>query len=70
MKVLLQDAETFRFLRADDVWTPNADEARDFHQVVRAVDYALGHGMGDVRVVIKFRDSRYDLRLPPVPLVA
>lgn len=70
MQMLLQDAETFRFLRADDVWTPNADDAWDFHQVVRAVDYALGHRLGDVRVVIKFADERYDLRLPPVLLVA
>jgi len=70
MKVLLQEAETLRFLRADDIWTPHANEAWDFHQVVRAVDYALDHGMGDVRVVIKFPDARYDLRLPPVTLVA
>jgi len=70
MRVLLQDAETSSFLRANRVWTPLADEALDFVQVVRAVDYALEHGLGDVRVVLKFRDARQDLKLPPVPSVA
>lgn len=70
MKVLLQNVETLRFVGGDRDWTANADEALDFGEVVRAVDYAFSHELGDVRAVIKCQDSRYDLQLPPVASVA
>jgi hypothetical protein len=62
MKVLLQDAETLSFLRTDDVWTTHADEAWDFHQVVRAVDYALGHALSrnfQVRKLVSYHLSHF-----------
>jgi len=64
VRVLLQDVETLEFLCEDGDWTGSADEALDLVEVVRAVDYAFGHGLGAVRAVIKSEDSRYDLELP------
>ena len=66
VKVLLQDIETLRFVRSDLGWTANAAEAFDFGAVIHAVDYAVSHQLGAVRPVIKFQDSRYDLRLAAV----
>ena len=48
----------------------NAGEALNFGEVVRAVDYAFSHGLWEVRVVIKFQNSRLDLPLPPMHSVA
>jgi hypothetical protein len=70
VKVLLQNVETLRFVGGDRDWTANADEALDFGEVVRAVDYAFGHGLGDMRAVIKRQDSQFDLSLPAVHSVA
>ena len=70
MKVLLQNVETLYFVGGDRDWTANANEAVDFGEVVRAVDYAFGHGLGEVRAVIKCQDSRYDLSLPAVYCLA
>jgi len=75
VKVLLQDIETLEFLRWDGDWTGNSDEALDLFEVVHAVDYAFdveaaGHGLGAVRVLIKFGDSRHDLQLPALHSVA
>ena len=66
MKVLLQDALTLGFVGGACSWTARADEAFDFGEVVRAVDYAFTLGLRGVRAVIKFQDSRFDLQLPPV----
>ena len=70
VKVLLQDMESLNFVCRKRDWTANADDALDFGEVVRAVDYAVSHRLGEVRAVIKFLDSRYDLRLPPVRSVS
>jgi hypothetical protein len=70
VKVLLQSVDTLSFVGSHLDWTANADEALDFVQVVRAVDYAFTHGLDDVRAVIKFHDPRFDFQLPPVPSLA
>ncbi len=70
VRVLLQNAVTLSFVGIEWGWTANADEALNFGEVVRAIDYAISHGLGEVRVVIKSEDSRFDLRLPPVHSVA
>ena len=70
MKVLLQNAVTLNFVSKEWGWTANTDEALDFGEVVLAVDYAFSHGLWEVRVVIKFQDSRFDLPLPPMHSVA
>lgn len=51
-------------------WTDNPDEALDLIEVVWAVNYALRHGIDEVRVVIQFKDSRYDIFLPVLHAVA
>ena len=72
MKVLLQDLQTLNFVERDgwttNGWTSCAMQAFDFGQVVDALDYAIEHGLANVRAVIKCSDSRYDIELPPVRL--
>ena len=70
MKVLLQDLGTLSFLADEGDWTASTAEAFDFGQVVPALDYALEHGLRDVRAVIKCSDSRYDVELPAVHITA
>lgn len=65
-RILLQDAMTLNFFRGAWAWTSCFDEALDFVEVPRALDYALSHGLRRVRVVLKFSNRRYDLELPPV----
>ena len=66
MRVLLQNVVTLDFLCWDSGWTTKREEALDFGEVIRAVDYAFSHRLDDVRVVIKFEDSRLDFSLPPL----
>jgi len=66
LKVLLQDLGTLRFLADEGDWTASTAEAFDFGQVVHALDYALAHGLQDVRTVIKCSDSKDDVALPAV----
>jgi hypothetical protein len=69
VKVLLQDTGTLKFVSRYCDWTADADKALDFGEVVRAVDYVFNHRLDDVRAVIKFQDSRYELQLPTVTSV-
>ena len=66
VRVLLQNVVTLSFVGCDSGWTVKTGEALDFVEVVHAVDYALSQGLHDVRVVLKFEDSRFDLPLPSV----
>jgi hypothetical protein len=68
MKILLQNLETLEYSSDETHWTSDLEAAVDFVKVPRALDYAMRQGPGDVRVVMKFPDSRYDIKLPPVHL--
>ena len=68
-RVLLRDARTLNFFRGAWAWTSSFEEALDFGDVPRALDYALSHRLGRVRVVLKFSHPGYDLELPPVRLI-
>jgi hypothetical protein len=65
-RVLLQDAVTLAFYRCPTTWTPCFDAALDFIDVSTALDYALGHGLKKVRVVLKFENPCQDVLLPLV----
>jgi hypothetical protein len=65
-RILLQDALTFNFFRGGWAWTASFDQALDFENVPRALDYALSHRLKRVRVVVKFSHPGYDLELPRV----
>lgn len=70
MKVLIQNLATLEYSCGHTDWTPDPEEALDFVEVVRALDYAVTHGFEDVRVVIKFDGVCEDVELPPVHLTA
>jgi hypothetical protein len=69
-KVLLQDALTHNFFRGALAWTKSFEGAVDFVEVPCALDYALSHKMGRVRVVLKFSNRHNDLELPPLRSMA
>jgi hypothetical protein len=69
-KILLQDATTHNFLRGVGAWTSSIDEALDFAEVPRALDYALSHELGSIRVVVKFSNRHDDFELPTVRKMA
>ncbi|HYG35266.1 MAG TPA: hypothetical protein VEC99_10805 [Clostridia bacterium] len=68
MKVVLQNLATKKYLVGDREWAMDPDEAFDFGKVVDALDYALGYDLHNVRAVLLFGDSRYNVLLPPVQL--
>jgi hypothetical protein len=70
MKILLQNLETLEYSSCEADWTPDPDQALDFFEVTRALDYAMSHGCEDVRVVMKFEEPRDNLELPPLHLAA
>jgi hypothetical protein len=69
-KILLQDATTHNFLRGVGVWTSSFDDALDFEEIPRALDYALIHELEKVRVVVKFSHRHDDVELPAVNTMA
>jgi hypothetical protein len=69
MKVVLQDLHRFEFVGEDGGWTWDGNAARDFGEVASALDHAAAIGLEEVRVILKGREARSDLELPPVRLV-
>ena len=61
---------THNFLRGVGAWTSSFDDALDFAEVPRALDYALTHELARVRVVVKFSHRHDDVELPAVNVTA
>lgn len=45
-------------------WTKSSNEAVDFPNYDRAIDFAVQHALADVQVVLKFADNPYNICLP------
>ncbi len=64
LRVVLQSEETLAYVSKDGGWTADVRRALDFWGVVEATDYALAHGLGGVRAVLKCEDPQLDVPLP------
>lgn len=64
MKVLLQNLTTKLFFRQPGSWTDDAEKARDFPNSLNAINYCSANGLKGVRVLLKFKQERYDVALP------
>lgn len=53
-KILIQDSQTRLFLRADDLWTGDCAQARNFSTSLSAVAHCCHLGVSRAQVVVKF----------------
>jgi hypothetical protein len=67
MQILLQHRKSGLYLRGDGEWTQDINAARDFREIVRAVDYANVARLLDLDILMHFADSRHDVRLSASP---
>jgi hypothetical protein len=64
MRILLQHRISRQYLSARNDWTPDPKNARNFAQIVSAIDFVSAGRLADLDVVMYFGDPRYDIRLP------
>lgn len=65
MKTILQHRATGRFVKGQGAWTTKEEKARSFTSSLAALDFCARQGISDVEIVLKFSDSRFDIRLRP-----
>jgi len=65
MKVFLQQITTGFYVGANEPLVLDDEQARVFGGSLEAIDYCVAQGIDDVEVLLKFSDSRYDVRLRP-----
>jgi hypothetical protein len=66
MKVLLQNVTTHLYFRQLGSWTDDVEKARDFPNSLNAINFCNSNGLKEVRVLLKFKQSRYDVVLPVI----
>jgi hypothetical protein len=64
VKVLLQNLTTKLYFRQAGDWTGDVEKARDFPNSLNAINYCNANSLKDVRVLLKFKQDRYDVALP------
>jgi hypothetical protein len=64
MKILLQQNTTGLYLRSPDVWVRRPAEASDFPSSSHAIAFKETHGLHEVRLVFKFEEEGYVIRIP------
>lgn len=67
MKVLLQHIQTGFFLQPDGEWNAEYTTARAFPNSLSAIHFSQENNFKNVQVVLKFKQSRYDVSLPVSP---
>ena len=64
MKILLQHAQTLKYLRPDETWTRNDSEARNFLHSQKAIEFAFDRNLRDVYITVKFLGGDPDVAVP------
>jgi hypothetical protein len=64
MRQLLQRIADGRYYQRPGTWTANADHARSFADAHEAAACCRRERLPPARLVLKFEDSAFDLRLP------
>jgi hypothetical protein len=64
MKIFLQDKRTQQYFMSGGKWAQSSNEALDFPNSDKAIEYALRHELSEVHVVLKFPDHPYHICLP------
>jgi hypothetical protein len=63
MRIILQDRESFLYLKQTNEWTPAVEEATDFQHLTAAMDFVRLVRIPGLDVLMYFGDPRYDVRL-------
>jgi hypothetical protein len=63
MTIVIQEAETRRFLARDGEWVRDPHEALTFPDARHALKYCRRHHLKEVRLVVFFRDNKVGLLL-------
>jgi hypothetical protein len=63
MSIVIQQAETRRFLSEDNSWVPDPHDAVTFSDTRHAVRYCQRHGLEEVRLVVFFQNRKLSLLL-------
>jgi hypothetical protein len=64
MKVFVQHALSFQYLKRDFGWTTNCSDAMEFGTSLQAMEFCWRYNLSEIQVVLKFEDARYDIVLP------
>jgi len=64
MKVLLQNKKTRLFLKEPGAWTQDINDAFEFINSGKAIDFAFEHQLTDVHVLLWFKEQNYSLAIP------
>ena len=64
MKILLQCIRTHNYVQDVVSWTTLPEHALEFTAVVPALDFAVRHGLKDIRPVIHWDDSPAEVHAP------
>ncbi len=63
MKIFIQHHRLLQFMRIDSEWTPDINEAMDFHFAIHAVKYGITHLRQPFLLRFKFEDPSLDFTL-------
>ena len=64
MKVLIQNPLTLSYLETVGAWTSDPEKAYAFRDSRSAIQFCLNNDMGDMQVVLKGPEPRFDVQVP------
>jgi hypothetical protein len=63
MRILLQDRKSQLYFKGANDWTADINNASDFLQVIKALDYARATRLPNLDALMHFEDPKYDIRI-------
>jgi hypothetical protein len=64
MRIVLQNRKSLLYVKTVHEWTPDADHATDFQQLMRAIDFVWTADLKNLDVLMLFGQPGYDIRIP------
>jgi hypothetical protein len=65
MKIVIRDRRTGMYLKnGSSFWADHVQDAFDFETSSAASRWAVLHKLREVEVIVKFRNDRFDIRIP------
>ncbi|HEX4644186.1 MAG TPA: hypothetical protein VH598_01105 [Verrucomicrobiae bacterium] len=63
MRVVIQDRKSRLYFKGTSEWIAEINEAEDFEQIVKAIDFLRQTRLPHIDVLMHFDDPKYDVRL-------
>jgi hypothetical protein len=64
MRIVLQQKDSGLYFKDIAAWVSDSTEAMDFVSSTAALDFCVANKLGDVQLVFKFQEERFDIVLP------